>query len=95
MAYLSSSNPPRVLAMVPGGGSTTIAPGGVMWTYTSTADAVGTVAGSSYFSNGYDLGMRKGHLLYFFDAASTIMSLLCVTSVTSGAGATVTQSSGL
>jgi hypothetical protein len=94
MSY-DTSKPPRVLAMVPGGGSTNIGVGGVLWTYSSTADAIGTVTGSSYFSNGYDLGMRKGQFMLYLDAASTIMSLCYVTAVTSGAGATVAQSSGL
>jgi hypothetical protein len=65
--------------------------GGNTWFYTSTADAAGTVDGSSYFSDGYKRGMRKWDTVEFIDVASTLFHLLTVTDVTTSGGATVTS----
>lgn len=44
-----------------------------LWQY-SSADAMATVDGSGYFTNGYDLGMRDGDLIFVYNAASKIWS---------------------
>lgn len=77
MAY-STSNPPILLTQ----GIT----GQKIWTYSST-DAVTAVRVSGYFTNGWDLGMRAGDLVYVLDNdASPITGSLCwVTSATSSA----------
>jgi hypothetical protein len=64
--------------------------GGNVWWYKSTADAVATVAGTSYFSDGHKRGMRKYDVVNFMDVGSTLLHIMTVTSVTTGAGATVT-----
>lgn len=66
--------------------------GGNIWWYKSTADASATVCGSSYFSDGHKRGMRKYDTVHFVDVASTLLHFLTVTAVTTGAGATVTDS---
>lgn len=43
------------------------------WLYVS-ADAKATVDTSGYFTNGYDLGMRDGDLLFVYDTANKIWS---------------------
>lgn len=43
------------------------------WQY-SSADAMATVDGSGYFTNGYDLGMRDGDLIFVYNTASKIWS---------------------
>jgi hypothetical protein len=62
--------------------------GGNVWFYRS-ADGVETVAGSSYFSNGSALGMRKYDLVFVTNTTSTYFGIGMVTDVTAGAGATV------
>lgn len=92
MAY-STSLPPYLLVAAPAGGliSTSTAVtggGGNMWFYRS-ADGIATVAGSSYFSNGAALGMKKYDLVWVANTSSTLMAMGMVTAVTAGAGATV------
>jgi hypothetical protein len=65
--------------------------GGNTWRYHSTADGSTTVIGSSYFSDGHKRGMRKHDIMEFLDVGSTQLHFLTVTSVTTGAGATVTN----
>lgn len=55
----STSAPPRLIA----GGLT----GGNTWYYTST-DAATAVRVSGYFTNGYDLGMRVGDIVFMVDS---------------------------
>jgi hypothetical protein len=59
-----------------------------MWGY-ATTDASSVVAGSSYFSNGWELGMRKWDVVLVHDLTSTLLSFLTVNAVSTGAGATV------
>lgn len=66
MAY-STSSPPRLILEGGIGGTPSI------WLYTS-ADAKATVDGSGYFTNGYDLGMRDGDLIFVYDTANKIWS---------------------
>lgn len=88
MAY-SSTNPP-VLVSQPFGSRA-----GGLWTYLSSHD-VASVAASSFFSNGYSLGMQSGDFIGVVQMSSnggagayTAHALGIVTTVTSGAGATV------
>ena len=64
--------------------------GGNKWFYKSTADAVATVVGTSYFSDGHKRGMRKYDQVEFMDVGSTLFHDLTVTAVSTGAGATAT-----
>lgn len=87
MAY-STSNPPRLVSQPIAGLR--------IWQYTS-ADAVTAVRVSGYFTDGWDLGMRAGDLVYVLDNdASPITGAICwVTSASSSAvdlsdGVTVT-----
>lgn len=86
MAY-SSTNPPCILTSGSFGGQSLR-----MWGYKST-DAVATVAGSSYFSNGASLGMRIGDFVGIVQlstaGAFTAYNIACVSSRTTGAGATI------
>lgn len=75
MAY-SASNPPRLVSQPIAGLR--------IWQYTST-DAVATVRVDGYFTDGWDLGMRKGDLVMVLDNdASPITGAWCwVTSASS------------
>ena len=64
--------------------------GGNQWVYKSTADALATVVGTSYFSDGWKRGMRKYDHVGFMDVASTLFHDLTVTAIATGAGATAT-----
>lgn len=63
--------------------------GGGVWAYVST-DIVGTVAGSSYFSDGYTLGMRPGDFVLggYHSTAGTSVEVFIgiVTEVSSASG---------
>lgn len=89
MAYVSTSN--RPFLMTPGpiasGNSTSLASfGGKLWGYVST-DPLATVIGSSYFSDGFSqIGLRKWDSILHTDINSTIVSLVTVTTVTTGTG---------
>lgn len=77
MAY-STSNPPQLVGQP-------IAGAGKIWRYSST-DAVTAVRVSGYITNGWELGMRAGDLVYVLDNdASPITGSWCwVTSAVSG-----------
>lgn len=81
MAY-STSNPPRMLESSVGSST------GSVWVYVS-ADAVATVKGAGYFTNGDDLGMSVGDLLLVSDTTTPLGSTTVVSAVTSGGAATV------
>lgn len=83
MSYVTT-NPPRVLVQGAIGNSTP-----TIWGYTS-ADAVGTVAGSQYFSNGKDLGMEVNDLVFVVDTATPLISTCRVKTVVA-AGVTVSS----
>ena len=63
MAY-SSTNPPRLMIPAMGGplaaNSTSVAGGGAMWAYRSSADLTSNLCTPGYFTNGKYLGMRPG-----------------------------------
>lgn len=84
MAY-STTNPPGIVAQSFGGY------GPRLWTFKSS-DAVATVCGSSYVSNGYALGMKVGDAVMVLNTASTLGSLVYVSAVSTGAGATLLSS---
>lgn len=59
-----------------------------VWAYKS-ADAVATVKGAGYFTNGDDLGMKVGDVLLVSDTATPLGSITVVSAVTAGGAATV------
>lgn len=83
MAY-STSNPPSLMGSPRIGGT-----GLQVWDYRSTDDAA-TVDGAGYFSNGADLGMRVGDLVYVTDTdASPVIVTLHQVSAVSASGTDV------
>jgi hypothetical protein len=56
--------------------------GSAIWTYVSS-DSLATVTATSYFTDGYTLGMRKYDHVIQVDTNSTLVSWLTVTSITS------------
>lgn len=94
MAYASSVNAPYLLSwgnLAPanagtiGGGlvsnsSIAVVPPR-LWGYLTTADALTTVTASSYFSDGWNRGMRPGDIVHISNSTST----------TSSTGVTVTR----
>ena len=84
MTYVSSNNKPFVLTprLATGWSTGMAAYGGSLWGYVST-DPLATVIGSSYFSDGYDLGLRKYDWIFHTDVNSTIASILTITAITS------------
>lgn len=80
MAY-STSNPPALLTPAPIDNQV----GPQIWAYKST-DAIATVLGSAYFSNGYTLGMDVGDVVMVLDTTNTRVSITMVTSVSSSTG---------
>lgn len=73
MAY-STSNPPRkVLDLGMGDAPRSF------WVYTHATDAAAAVDASGYFTDGYDLGMRDGDLLFHYEQDTKIWSTHTVT----------------
>jgi hypothetical protein len=72
MSY-STSNPPALLIQSIGGPR--------VWTYKST-DAMATVDGSGYITNGYDLGMRANDTVIVTDTTNQIVSTHIVITAT-------------
>jgi hypothetical protein len=81
MAYATTNPPVRVTAGALDGNAPAV------WVYKS-ADAVATVKGSNYFSNGLNLGMIVGDFVLVSDTATPLGTLTVVSAVTSS-GATV------
>jgi hypothetical protein len=96
MAYSTANGPYLIVGGLGDGAQSTIgqstactgfatAAGGTrLWGYTSS-DPVATVTGSSYFTDGYNRGMRLGDVLFIRDTGqgSTIgLSIAVVTAVT-------------
>ena len=78
MAY-ATSNPPAKMAGIMAGAS--------LWYYTD-ADVDSDVDAADYFSNGDDLGMKVGDILFHFDTAG-VATFFFVSAVTAGGAATV------
>lgn len=94
MAY-STSNPPNKLVA----GTLDGTAGPSIWTYKST-DAIATVDGANYFTNGQALGMVVGDIVFVLDTTNTRTSIGMVASVTSsgatlGTTATTTNVAGV
>lgn len=87
MAY-STDNPPRLIAQSVGAGS------GAIWVYQST-DPVTTVRVDGYFSNGYDLGMRKNDIVFVTDTDSSPVATQICTVVQAEETGTVDLSDGV
>lgn len=86
MAY-STANPPAMLADQSDGSTPRL------WVYTSTDDPA-TVAGSGYFSNGGNVGMRTGDAVIIRESDNAYAPVIAsVASVTAGA-ATVSLDAG-
>jgi hypothetical protein len=83
MAY-STSLPPVKFSVGPLDDA--ISPG--MWVYKS-ADAIATVKAANYFSNGYDLGLTVGDMVYVYDTATPAVSIGWVKTVTTGGAASL------
>lgn len=81
MAY-STSNPPRLI-------SEGIGDGNALWLYVS-ADAVATVKGAAYISNGDALGMKVGDVILVSDTNTPLASIGIVDAVASGGAAELT-----
>ncbi len=85
MAY-STSNPPQLISQSAGGGLKS-------WRY-SSADAVGDVDATGYFTNGVALGMELGDSVDVYNTNGNIETKCYVSAVNSTTGAvTVTESS--
>lgn len=80
MAY-ATSNPPSVV--MPGIGTAMS-----VWTYTDGDDDT-AINATDYFSDGDDLGMKLGDILFHNDTASPKGSVHYVSAVTVGGAATV------
>lgn len=82
MAY-STSNPPKLTAQAGGGN------GVRLWSYTHT-DIHTDVDAADYFSNGYDLGLRVGDVMFVSKSDATIGTTIhYVTTVTTDGAATI------
>lgn len=84
MSY-STTNVPALIMQSLGGRGPNI------WAYKSS-DAVATVCGSSYVSNGFALGMKVGDIVTVLNTASTLGSICYVSNVATNAGATLLSS---
>lgn len=78
MSY-STSNPPVLIAGPMHNGAA-----GRIWFYSST-DALSAVRVAGYFTNGYDLGMRAGDIIFILDndASPLALSVSLVNAATS------------
>lgn len=83
MAYSTSSPPNKLVAGTMDGTG-----GPSIWSYVS-ADAIGTVKGASYFSNGDALGMKVGDFVLVYDTATPAFSSAWVKTVTAGGAASL------
>ena len=92
MTY-STTNPPFGMTAPPiaGGFSVGSSDGwGNVFGYRST-DAVATVRGTGYFSDGKTRGMRQGDIVFVYDTNTPNMSINWVSSVSTAGAATISQ----
>lgn len=61
---------------------------GAIWNYVNT-DAIATVQGAGYITNGAQLGMEKGDVVLYIKTDTPTASWLVVTSVTVGGSASL------
>jgi len=84
MAY-AVTNPPALMSTSPLTGP------GKHWSYRST-DVATDVDAVGYFTNGYDLGMRVGDIVWVFDTdTNDVMTIHRVITATVGGAVTVSQ----
>jgi len=89
MAY-STSNPPILLC-----GPINNGQAGRIWYYSST-DTFAVVRVSGYFSNGYDLGMRAGDIIFIVDNdASPMILSVSLVNAASPSGVDIADGMGL
>ena len=81
MAY-ATTNPPVNMAGTNGGNQ--------LWHY-SSADALATVAGASYFSNGDALGMTVGDVVLIWDSNTGDGGIAFVTAVVAAGAASASE----
>lgn len=84
MAY-SSTNPPQLITQPYGDAG----PG--LWSYKST-DAIATVCGAGYVSDGLTRGMKAGDVVFVLNTNSTLGSLAYVSAVSTAGAATLLSS---
>ena len=87
MAY-STSNPPRM--MVPGVGTETAS----WWSYYST-DAATVVRVTGYITDGDDLGMKVGDLVFQSSSDATVAHIYTVVSVAAGGAADLSDGTAI
>jgi len=85
MAYNTSNPPMKISAGALTDFGAGFGGGGSIWFYRS-ADAIATVKGAAYFSNGVALGMQPGDVVLVFDSATPALSLAFVQSVNTTTG---------
>lgn len=73
MAYAPTTNRPFRMTDGPLGGYVAGGAGPQLWGYLS-ADAAATVAGTNYFSDGQDLGMRLNDLVFVVDTGTPLVT---------------------
>lgn len=82
MAY-ATTNPPKLLVPSMGSGQPSL------WVYTST-DVHTDVDATGYFTNGSDLGLKVGDIMFVSKSSATIGTTLhYVQTVTAGGAATI------
>lgn len=64
-----------------------------IWTYASS-DSYSTIAGVGYFTNGGQLGMKLGDLVFVFVIGGAVSSGKVITVATTGTGAVTISSTG-
>ena len=72
MAYAPTTNRPFRMTDGPLSGNANSFPS--LWGY-SSADAAATVAGANYFSDGQDLGLRLGDLVFVNDTVTPLVTV--------------------
>lgn len=82
MAY-STTNPPSLVTQ-------RVANGPAIWIYKS-ADVVGDVDATDYFTNGAELGMKVGDAVLVVDTTTPLVTWCWVSAVDADGNATVTQ----
>lgn len=87
MAGYSTLVPPALLTETIGNTAPAI------WTYAS-ADSYATIAGVGYFTNGGQLGMKVGDLVFVFVTGGAISSGKVITVSATAPGATTISSTG-
>lgn len=80
MTY-ATTNPPQIVAGGIGGGRR-------VWSYQS-ADAHGDVDATDYFTNGRDLGMKVGDIVYVTNTSGYTVTTHAVSAVDSDGNATI------